>query len=120
MGIAIDNPLSAGPLVPSVPYSAFPYSSTITPINNSNITVTCTGDLTINPPANGTNGAMVRIWIIASGANRNVSLSGSIRIPRTSTFTNPQTILSGEKARLSIQYDATKAVWELITFVNGY
>jgi hypothetical protein len=120
MGIAIDNPLSAGSLVPSVPYSAFPYSSTITPINNSNITVTCTGNLTINPPVNSTNGSMVRMWIVASGADRTVSLNGSIRIPRTSTFTSPQTILSGEKARLTIQYDANKSIWELITFVNGY
>jgi hypothetical protein len=80
-----------------------------------------TGTLTVNAPSSGIDGDMVRMWITASGANRTVSINtATIVIPDSLVFVNPQTITSGKKAKLDIQYDAVRAKWELSTFVNGY
>lgn len=102
------------------PYVTTNYAATVTPTTNTNVRIIATGNLTINAPAAGADGDFVRLWITASGANRTLALQNTLKIPRTSTFTSPQTILSGEKARLTIQYDLTRAVWEVVTFVNGY
>lgn len=122
MGIAIDNPVVINKIdtQTSTPYTNFAYASTITPLTNTNIRVLCTGNLIINSPVAASDGALVRLWIAAIGGDRTVSIQSTIKIPTTSSFTNPQTITSGNKARLAIQYDATRASWELVTFVNGY
>jgi hypothetical protein len=104
------------------PYTTATYVTSYTPITNTNVRIITTGTLTINAPSSGVDGDMVRMWITASGTNTcTVSVNtATIKIPRTSAFYNPQTIISGEKARLAIQYDAVRSVWELVTFVNGY
>ena len=114
------NNLTNVPIAANAPYANVTFASTITLTDNSNIRITCTGNTMINPPASGTDGSMVRMWLIASGANVAVSVNTSIKIPSTSAFTSPQTIVNTQKARMAIQYDSVRAVWELVTFVNGY
>lgn len=114
------NGISYG-ISPNTPYTTATYVTPYTPTTNTNIRMITTGALTVNAPSSGADGDMVRMWITASGADRTVSVNTStIKIPSSSAFTNPQTITSGNKARLAIQYDAVRAVWELVTFVNGY
>jgi hypothetical protein len=112
--------LTNKPIAANEPYTTLTYASTVTPTTNTNVRITCTGNLTVNAPAAAADGAMVRMWVVASDADRTVSLQNTIKIPRNSSFTSPQTIVSGDKARVTIQYDLTRAVWELVTFVNGY
>ena len=116
------NNLSGKPTAANEPYTTLTYAATVTPFANTNVRITCTGNLTINAPATAgvADGIMVRLWVVASGADRTVSLQNTIKIPRNSSFTSPQTIVSGDKARIAIQYDATRTVWELVSFVNGY
>lgn len=106
--------------VPSALYTSLTYAATVTPTTNTNNRIIATDNLIINAPAAGADGDLVKLWVTASGADRTLSLQNTIKVPRTSTFTSPQTILSGEKARLTIQYDLTRTVWEVVTFVNGY
>ena len=106
----------------NAPYTTATYVTPYTPATNTNIRMVTTGTLTVNAPSSGADGDMFRMWIIASGTNTcTVSVNtATIKIPSSSAFTNPQTITSGSKARLAIQYDADRAKWELVTFVNGY
>jgi hypothetical protein len=113
------------PIAANEPYATLAYAATVTPTANTNVRITCTGNLTINAPAAAADGTVVRMWIIASGANRTVSLQNTIKVPATSAFTSPQTITAATKARITIQYDAFPpsggaGVWELASFVNGY
>jgi hypothetical protein len=114
------NNLTNVPIAVNTPYANVTFASTITLTDNSNIRVTCTGNTLINPPASGTDGSVVRMWLVASGANVAISVNTSIKIPSSSAFTSPQTIVNTQKARMSIQYDSVRAVWELVSFVNGY
>lgn len=114
------NNLTNVPIAVNSPYANVTFASTITLTDNSNIRVTCTGNTLINPPASGTDGSVVRMWLVASGANVAISVNSSIKIPSSSAFTSPQTIVNTQKARMSIQYDSVRAVWELVSFVNGY
>ena len=107
-------------LLPTKPYVTTTYSATVTPTTNTNVRIIATGALTINAPTSGVDGDFVRMWISASGVAIALSLQGTIVIPTSSTFTSPQTIAIGKKARLTIQYDATRTAWEIVTFVNGY
>ena len=119
-GLYINN--TALPIAANAPYTTATYVTPYTPVTNTNIRMITTGTLTVNAPSSAADGDMVRMWITASGTNTcTVSVNtATIKIPRTSAFYNPQTIISGEKARLAIQYDAVRSVWELVTFVNGY
>ena len=101
------------------------YSSTITPTISGALSIQriiATGDLTINIPTGGTDGANLELWITASGADRQLTLNAGIKIPTSSVFTSPQVISSGKKAKLLLQYDATLngGQWELTSFINGY
>ena len=101
------------------------YDSTITPSISGAFSlkrIIATGDLTIAVPTGGTDGANLELWITASGADRSLSLNAGIKVPTSSVFTSPQTISSGKKAKLLLQYDATLngGQWELTSFVNGY
>jgi hypothetical protein len=79
-----------------------------------------TGALTLLPPAVGVDGQKVTAWLNASGADRAVTLDASIIISSDSSVTSPFTVVSGTKAVLELQYDATLAEWELVSLVNGY
>lgn len=113
---------ATGPIGPTATkaYSTLIYAATLTPITDTNSRITATGNLTINKPAAGADGDLVKLWITASGADRLLSLQNTIVVPTSSFFGSPQTIANGKKARLTLQYDATRLAWELVTFVNGY
>jgi hypothetical protein len=118
-GLYINN--TALPIAANAPYTTATYVTPYTPVTNTNIRMIITGTLTVNAPSSGIDGDMVRMWITASGADRSVSINTStIVIPDSSGFISPQTIKSGKKAKLDIQYDAVRDKWELATFVNGY
>ena len=102
------------------PYTTLAYGATITAAEFSNNRVLATGNFTLEVPTGTTDGAMVNFWITGSGVNSVVTLNAAIKIPNSSTFVSPFTVVSGQKARLSLQYDATRAVWELVQFINGY
>ena len=104
----------------SIQYLTTSYSPTITLISATNVRIIATGNLIINPPVTGVDGDFVKLWVTSSGGNYTVSLNASIKVPSTSNFISPQTILNGTKARITIQYDSVRVVWELVTFVNGY
>ncbi len=77
-----------------------------------------TGNVTINPPSNGFEGATIKFHLTASGANRNLSFNASILIPSESSFTSPKTLNSGELYIVQIEHNGTN--WMLTTLVGGY
>jgi hypothetical protein len=114
------------PLPANAPYTVVSYSATPTLTVNTNIRITCTSNITINPPA-GTpaDGAMVRLWLInptsgGAGTAITVTLNAGIRIPTPSVTTSAIGVSVGIKAVIAIQYDATSANWQLATMINGY
>lgn len=103
-------------------FSSVTYAASVTLAQQSNNRIIMTGDMTVNLQSSPTpsDGALVYLWATASGAIRNVSLNAAIKIPTGSTFSGAQAVASGGKARFVFQYDATRTVWELIQFINGY
>jgi hypothetical protein len=103
------------------PYTTATYVTSFTPITNTNVRIITTGTLTINAPSGGVDGDMVRMWITASGADRTVILNTStLKIPTSSATPSTFTVANGSKTRVSIQYDADRAKWEVVTVVIGY
>jgi len=103
------------------PYTTATYVTSYTPITNTNVRIITTGTLTINAPSGGVDGDMVRMWITASGADRTVILNTStLKIPTSSATPSTFTVANGSKTRVSIQYDADRAKWEVVTVVIGY
>jgi hypothetical protein len=83
---------------------------------------TITGNMTLAEPSFGQDGHRIKLWVVASGADRVLTLNSLIKIPSSSAFTSPVTILSGKKAKLLLEYDASLngGQWELTSFINGY
>jgi hypothetical protein len=113
------------PVPPNTAFTPLAYSATPTLTNNTNVEIVCTGNLTINPPAGGTDGSMVRLWIInpsvgGTGAAINVSINASIKIPSSSSTTSPVSVATGTKLVFSMQYDTNVSAWLLVTLINGY
>lgn len=106
------------------------YAASLAPVSLGNVTyrVTMTGALTLNVPtfpggvSAGGDGDRIRLWLVASGADRVVTLNAGIKIPGSSVFTSPVTISSGQKAKLLLEYDASLngGQWELTSFINGF
>jgi hypothetical protein len=121
---------SAGLFINGVPYvtpATAPYTTTTyvtpyTPVANANVRIVATGTITINAPAAAGDGDTARLWIISSGTNTCTLFinTATIRIPTSSQFVQGTVIASGLKARVALQYDADRAKWEFVTFVNGY
>jgi hypothetical protein len=101
-------------------YAALAYGATITAAEFTNNRILATGNFTLEVPTGTTDGAFVNFWITGDGVIATVSLNAAIKIPSSSSFTSPFNVANGGKARLSLQYDATRAVWELVQFINGY
>ena len=109
--------------VPFTPQTAA-YAATLTVASHPNVLYRCilTGNVTIALPTSPSDGDKVRFWLTASGADRVVALNAAIKIPASSSLISafPVTILSGEKAKLMLEYDATRAKWELTSFINRF
>ena len=102
-------------------YSTTAYAATITPVANTQVRIIATGNIALALPTGGVDGARVKLWITASGSNVVVTLNASYVIPTDSTLTATlPTIVNGKKARLIVEYDATRSKWEVIGFINGY
>lgn len=100
------------------------YSSSSTPyvpVTNTNNRMVITGTLHISMPANNVDGDMIRLWVIASGANRTVTVNTStVRIPASSFNTGTSVVNVNTKSRIAFQYDLDRAKWELVTWIDGY
>jgi len=102
----------AGPnlLVPYPPY-AIAYAATIT-VNASsgnNVKITATGALTLAVPTNPTDGQMLIIAVLASGAARVVTLAAGIQL--TTGLTATITPASGKVAFIGIRYSVLSGNW---------
>ena len=99
------------------------YTANLALTSANNITYRCiiSGNVNILSISSPHDGDRVRVWLTAN-ANANVSIANTFVIPTSSTFTSPQVILSGKKAKLLFEYDAVKSggQWELTSFINGY
>jgi hypothetical protein len=85
------------------------------------VRIIATGNIALALPTGGVDGARVKLWITASGGNVVVTLNAKYVIPTDSTLTATlPTIRTGKKARLTVEYDATRAKWEIIQWINGY
>ena len=82
------------------------YASSLTinaTVGNSRI-VTATGDLTLNAPASGTDGQMLRVRVIASGAQRVVTFAAALKRP--SSMASTLTIPSGLRGDVGLAYES--------------
>ena len=110
------------PLSPNV--TTLTYAATITPAASHLLTyrLTMTGDATLNLPTGAVDGLRFYMWVIASGANRVLTLTAGYKISGVSNLTSPITITSGSKSKFMIEYDATQngGQWELTSMVPGF
>ncbi len=105
---------------------------TVTPYNAGNITggvtldfanggfqkAALTGAVTLAVPSSGTEGAALRLWLTASGANRDLDLNASIKRPSDSAITFPKTLTNGKLYSVLLQHNGTD--WMLVSLVGGY
>lgn len=99
------------------------YNTTLTVASGTYVLYRCLANfsLTIAPPTTPHDGDQVRFWITASGGvGVAVTLNAAIVIPTSSTFVNGFTIPVGGKSKFLLEYDATRAVWELTQFISGF
>jgi hypothetical protein len=116
-GIPASTPYTTATYLTSYSSSSTPY----VPATNTNNRMVITGTLHISVPANNIDGAMIRLWIVASGANRTVTVNTStVRIPATSANTGTSVVNVNTKSRIAFQYDLDRAKWELVTWIDGY
>lgn len=105
------------------------YAATVTP--NPDVAellniAPLTGDLTLaNPAGTPADGQLLQIVLRQDATGgRAVTLGTAYRLPSSSALVNP---LAGTpfgtpqaKSLLAIQYDATDAKWDVVTFIPGY
>lgn len=104
----------------STPYAAgnVTGATTLDVANGKFQVATVTGNLTLNPPANGVEGSRLELWLTPSGANRNLSLHASILIPSDSAVSFPKTLTNGDLYIVTLRHNGT--AWMLVTLVGGY
>lgn len=105
----------AGPnlLVPYPPYT-ITYAATIT-VNASsgnNVKITATGNLTLAVPTNGSDGQMLMVAVLASGAARVVTLASGIQL--TTGLTATITPATGKVAFIGLRYSALGSGWDCL------
>lgn len=88
------------------------YAASITPSLSDGISrkITMTGDLTLNSPANATDGSLWKCRFTASGADRTITLGANILTPRSTTFSG--IVSSGFTRLFEMNYNGTK--WWLV------
>lgn len=77
-----------------------------------------TGNVTLAVPSNGAEGTPLRLLLTASGADRTLSLNGSILLPTDSGIAFPKSLTSGKKYVVLLQHNGT--AWMLISLVGGF
>jgi hypothetical protein len=95
------------------------YSSTLSPNFNDGAyqVITCTGDLTIDDPIGGYDGARLRLRIVAAGGGNNLNFT-SITIPSESSFSNPKALAAGKTYIALLENIA--GTWCLESLIGGY
>lgn len=93
----------------AVTYAA---TTTIDASTGSRFKITATGDITLAVPSNAVDGQQITVVILASGADRNLTLNGSILL--TTGLTSTATITSGKRWIGGLLYDADLAAWVLL------
>lgn len=84
-------------------------------------TLTATGDCTLNPPTNPTNGQKIIIAFLSSGGTRTLTLSASSGgFAFGSTLSSISTSASGKKDYIGCIYDSVANIWNVIGYVKGY
>ena len=76
-----------------------------------------TGDITLNA-SNGVEGASLRLWLTASGADRNLSFNTAVKIPSDSGISLPKTLTSGKSYIVLLQNNGSS--WWLTSLVGGF
>lgn len=79
-------------------------SLTLNAVAGSSRVVTATGNITLNDPTGGTDGQLLRLRVIASGAQRVVSFAASLKRP--SGMASTLTIASGLRGDIGLAYES--------------
>jgi hypothetical protein len=104
--IASKSALLAAPQVRDVPLvQAYAASLTINAAAGNNRIMTATGPVTLNEPANGVDGQLIMLKIVASGAQRVVTFNAALKRP--SSIVSTLTIPSGQRGHIGLSYEAT-------------
>jgi hypothetical protein len=101
-------------VVPTPPVT-LTYAASLTPVaTDGNYRVcTMTGDATLNAPSSPTDGQLLRIRFIASGAQRIVTFAAAIK--RTDPLASTLTVLSGKRGDVTLLYESADSAWTLLT-----
>ena len=77
-----------------------------------------TGNVSLNVPSSGVEGARLELWLTASGANRALDLNASIKTPTDSAISFPKTLTSGKSYDIVLRYNGSS--WWLASLVGGF
>ena len=91
---------------------ALTYGATLTPNCNDGLSrsVAMTGDQVINAPTNGVNGMVLKLKMLASGADRELTFHADIKKPTGTSY--EATVVSGSTRMIELEYNGT--AWMLI------
>jgi hypothetical protein len=104
--IASKSALLAAPQVRDIPLvQAYAASLTLNAAAGNNRIMTATGSVTLNEPANGQDGQLLRLTVIASGAQRVVTFNAALKRP--SSIVQTLTIASGQRGHIGLSYEST-------------
>jgi hypothetical protein len=101
-------------------FSTIAFGSAITVAQYSCNRILATGNFTIDIPTGTNDGGCAYFWITGTTGSPIVTLAAGIKIPSSSTLVSPFTVPNGTKTRFVMQYDATRAAWEVIQYIPGY
>ena len=80
--------------------------------------LTLNGAITLLPPANGSIGKQLRLWIIVDGSARNLTMDAGILLPSDSALTWPKSLTASKLYTVLLQHNGSN--WMLISLVGGY
>jgi hypothetical protein len=83
---------------------AYAASLTLNAAAGNNRVCTATGNLTLNDPANGADGQLLLLRVIASGAQRVVTFAGTLKRP--SAIASTVTIANGLRGDIGLYYES--------------
>lgn len=111
--IVAKSALLAAPQVRDVPVVVpFAASMTLNAKAGNNLLTTATSNLTINEPANGVDGQLLMVRVIASGAQRVVTFVAAIKRP--TSIASTLTIASGQRGTVGLYYESAYG-WTVTT-----
>lgn len=101
------------PQVRDVPVpQAYAASLTINAAGGNSRIITATGNLTLDAPSNGADGQLLRVRVIASGAQRVVTFGSALKRPLAIAST--LTIPSGGRGDIGLYYESTDG-WSVLS-----